>query len=444
MRSGRIQLNGRGSVDYSVNRGEVDTLLTPVLMPAVGNSMEEGIIVAWKVQEGQYVRAGDVLCEIETDKAIMEYESPAEGNVARIVAEVGATVKIREPIAYLSPPNAGLNDAARESSSPTRPESLLQNPSSGAGAAQRISDGDDSRGNASMRSVTLQREFRGSPAARRAARERGIDLSAMPSGSGPGGRILVADVLAWQSNRLAPGLQLSGPPDSGATRSGLSKMRRIIGQRLQESKQTIPHFYVRMTISADRLVSAHKHHQPTLECTLNDWIVLACGRAMAEFDVFRSRLDGDQLVTYAEAHVGIAVALEDGLVVPVVQNVDRHSLATLAAAARDLVDQARRGIVSNAGSGTMTVSNLGMLHVEEFAAIINPPEVAILAVGAIREQVVVKDGWLRPGRVMTMTLSADHRLVDGVIAAKFLAKVRTMLEDPSQLLSADRRNRAQQ
>jgi pyruvate dehydrogenase E2 component (dihydrolipoamide acetyltransferase) len=217
---------------------------------------------------------------------------------------------------------------------------------------------------------------------------------------------------------------------TGVVRKPLSKMRRAIANNLQTSKQTIPHFYVTQTINADPLFSFYRAQKPATGCTLNDVILLAVGKSVFDFPGFRSRIEGNELVELPNANIGVAVSVEDGLVVPVVMAIEGHSLATLPAEARRIVEAGRKGKLENIGKGVFTISNMGMLGVEEFSAIINPPESGILAISAVREAVIVKDGAMRAGRVMTMTLSVDHRVVDGAMAAAFMAKLKQRLENP--------------
>ena len=210
-------------------------------------------------------------------------------------------------------------------------------------------------------------------------------------------------------------------------------MRKAIARNLQASKQSIPHFYMQMTIDAGALHAFYKRQKALYPCTLNDVIVLAAARTVTEFPAFRSRIDGEEVVELPWANIGIAVGLEDGLVVPVVLAADRFELKQLAAETRRLVEAARKGKVEGVGQGVFTITNLGMFGIERFSAIINPPEAAILAVGAIREDVIVREGSMKPGRVMTLTLSADHRIVDGLLAARFLQRLKELLERPEQL-----------
>jgi pyruvate dehydrogenase E2 component (dihydrolipoamide acetyltransferase) len=212
-------------------------------------------------------------------------------------------------------------------------------------------------------------------------------------------------------------------------------MRRAIGLNLQQSKQTVPHFYVRTTIDADPLLTYYREQKSTANCTLNDVIILAVAHNIREFPAVRSQIVGNEIIEYPHANIGIAVGIDDGLVVPVVTDADTLPLARLAAETRRVVDQARKGRLENIGKGHFTISNLGMFGVEEFSAIINPPESGILAVSAAREAVIVENGAMRAGRSMTMTLSADHRIVDGVMAAKFMQRLQAILENPSEELA---------
>ena len=272
--------------------------------------------------------------------------------------------------------------------------------------------------------ITAEGRVKASPAARKVAAERGLSLSDVGVGSGPGGRILSSDLegLAAQGSSI--------PTSGGEIRRPMSKMRRAIGLNLQQSKQTVPHFYVRSTINADPLLKFYRVQKQATHCSLNDIVVLAVGRAMREFPAVRSQIVGNEIIEYPHANIGIAVGIDDGLVVPVVLDVDTLPLSQLAAETKRVVEQARKGRLENIGKGHFTISNLGMFGVEEFSAIINPPESGILAVSAARETVIVEKGAMRVGHQMTMTLSADHRIVDGVMAAKFMQRLRAVLEHP--------------
>jgi len=400
--------------------------ITPLLMPQAGNTMEEGIVLSWRVTEGDDIKVGQVICEIETDKATIEHESPEAGRLARIVAHEGDIVPIKEPIAFLADNDADVDAYVVAMGTATAAETPAPAVAAGGSPAGSGAIVAGARVSADPAPLTAEGRIKASPAARKIAAERGIDLALLGAGSGPGGRILSTDV--QNARALAP-VSTDGQP----IRRPVSKMRRAIGLNLQKSKQTIPHFYVRMTIDADPLFAYYREQKPRTNCTLNDCVVLAVGRAMAEFPAVRSQF-GDEIIEYPHANIGIAVGVDEGLIVPVVLNVDQLTLAQLAVEARRVVENGRNGKLENIGRGNFTISNLGMFGVEEFSAIINPPESCLLAVSAVRETVIVEDGTMRPGRVMTMTLSADHRIVDGVIGAKFLGRLKEILENPEEEL----------
>ena len=413
-----------------MSQSTVAKSVVPLLMPEAGNSMEEGTILQWSVSVGDQIAEGDIVCEIETDKAAIEYESPTAGRLAKIIAEEGDTIAVKEPIAYFADNDADLDQWLDGQASTT---SKPQSNSSAQPSADihQSTAGTPTPTSLETSSKTGTRRA-ASPAARRMAREQGIDLNSVSSGSGPAGRIVSTDL---EGIEIHSPLEVAAATDTSGTRQPLSKMRRTIGNRLQQSKQTIPHFYVRSTVRADGLYATYKQQADATGCTLNDLIVLACGRTLAEFPAFRSRLDGDSLIEEPGSHVGIAVGIDDSLVVPVVLDVQKMSLGQLASRTSQIVKDARDGKVAGMGRGVFTISNLGMFGVEEFSAIINPPEAAILAVAAVREAVIVENGWMRPGRVMTLNLSCDHRVVDGVAGAKFMARLKELLEAPEQLVT---------
>jgi pyruvate dehydrogenase E2 component (dihydrolipoamide acetyltransferase) len=397
--------------------------VVPILMPQAGNTMEEGTVLSWRVKEGDQIQIGQVICEIETDKATMDFESPDAGRLARIVAQVGKPVAIKNVIALLAE-----NDADADS--------YLANQGQLGATTQAVPEVATANGPSRNRyagpaPVTVEGRVKASPAARKLAAERRVVLAAVGSGSGPGGRILSTDLV-----NIEPASVSTTPTIGvGEIRRPLSKMRRAIGLNLQQSKQTVPHFYVRTTIDADALLAFYRERKTAANCTLNDVLVLAVGRAIRDFPAVRSQIVGNEIVEYPHPNIGVAVGVEDGLVVPVVVAVDTFSLSQLAVETRRVVELARKGRLENIGKGHFTISNLGMFGVEEFSAIINPPESGILAVSAAREAVLAKDGAIRVGHQMTMTLSADHRIVDGVMAAKFMQRLQAILEHPGDELA---------
>lgn len=398
----------------------------PILMPLAGNTMEEGTVLEWRVQEGDMIELGQILCEIETDKATMEYESPIAGRLARIVAPLNEPVPVKELIAVVAD-----SDAAADAFLANQGSAVASSP---AASPQKTSTANSTQATQALdRAPAVQDEngrVKASPAARKLAAERGLSLASVGAGSGPGGRILSGDL-----SHATSAAKLAAPVSAEGRRSPMSKMRRAIATNLQHSKQTIPHFYLRLTIDAGPMYSFYKQEKPQAQCSLNDLVVLGVGRAMREFPAVRSQIDGDEIVEFPHANIGIAVGVDEGLVVPVVMNVDTLSLAQLSQESKRVVEAGRKGVLENVGKGNFTISNLGMFDVEEFSAIINPPESGILAVSALRETVIVKKGAMRPGRVMTMTLSADHRIVDGLLAAQFMRRLKTILENPADELS---------
>ncbi len=400
----------------------------PILMPQASNTMEEGILVAWKVSEGDTIEVGQVICELETDKATVEYESPEAGRIARFLLQENEAAAIKEPIALLADRDADVEAylAGRGTAAAGGAASESGSVSPSVSAASASAGVSTSAAVSAPVARTAGGRIKASPAARKLAAARGLDLATLGQGSGPGGRILSGD--------LARAKQAAPAADGQPRRYPMPKMRRAIGLNLQRSKQTVPHFYLSATVNAAALVDYYRARKPHTGCTINDCIVLATGRTMAEFPAVRSQIVENEIVEFPHANIGIAVGVEHGLVVPVVRNVDTLSLDQLANEAKRVVEHARNGKLDNVGHGNFTITNLGMFGVEQFSAIINPPESGILAVGAAREAVIVEDGAIRTGRVMTLTISTDHRIVDGVVAAKFIGRLKEFLEHPDDLL----------
>ena len=409
--------------------------VSPILMPQAGNTMEEGTILSWKVSEGDRIEAGQIICEIETDKATMAFEAPEAGRLAKIVAPEGSTIAVKRPIGLLADDDAAAEAWLRHAESSqaasgqrggSRAAAATTTPPAASGTAAA------SAAPAAPSATTATGRVKASPAARRLAKQRGVVLERIGAGSGPGGRILSTDIEHAPAATAAPAASAPTAPGE-VVRRRMTKMRRAIAQNLTVSKQTVPHFYVRQGIDAEPLLNYYRQVKEHAGCTINDILVMAISRVMQQFPAFRSRLEGEEILEYSQANIGIAVGVDDGLVVPVLPGVDRMDLPTLAAAARSLVENARKGRVDNMGTGTFTISNMGMFGIEDFSAIINPPEAGILAVSAAREQVIVRDGAMRPGRVMNLTLSADHRIVDGMLAAQFMGQLKALLEAPQDI-----------
>ena len=411
--------------------------VTPIIMPQAGNSMEEGTVVKWHVKEGDRITVGQVIFEIETDKANMEVEATDAGRVARIVTPEGGVQKVKEPVAFLSENDVDVPSAGATTELPQKAQKAQNKDVAPAAPSAFVPL-------APSVAISPQGRVKASPAARKLAQEKGLDLASVGAGSGPGGRILSTDLARAAAAGAKPASKVTKPQakeiaplgrltTTDIVRKKMSKMRKAIAANLLQSKQTIPHFYLRSTINADAMMAFYKGEKAKYPCSVNDVVTLACAKAIVEFPALRSKLDQDEIVEYPTVNIGVAVGVQDGLTVPVLMNAHEMNLQQIAAETKRIVENARNGKLEGYGQGNFTITNLGMFGVEEFAAIVNPPEPAILAVGAAREAVIVKDGFMKPGRVMTMTLSCDHRVVDGLLAAKFMARVKELLENPHSL-----------
>ncbi|NLE29954.1 MAG: biotin/lipoyl-binding protein [Phycisphaerae bacterium] len=402
---------------------EMPTSITPILMPKAGQSMEEGTIVSWRVKPGDRIKKGDIIFEIETDKATIEVEAVDEGRLSKIVLPEGGTIEVLQPVAYLAENDVDVERYLASSTvAATGTKAVPVETAPVITAKAAVSQPTASEGG----------RVKASPAARKIAKERGVDLSTVATGSGPGGRILSTDVPAAGAAGAYRPAPAAMPVVSGeGVRKRMSNMRKAIARNLLASKQNIPHFYIKSTIDADPLYRFYKAEKAKYPCSVNDVVVLACAKAIQEFPAFRSQMDNDAIVEFANSNIGVAVGMDEGLVVPVLLGAEQMNLEQISAETKRIANAARGGKIEGMGKGVFTITNLGMFGVEEFSAIINPPEAAILAVGAIREQVIVSNGAMRPGRVMTMTLSADHRIVDGMLAAKFMVRLKEMLESPN-------------
>ncbi len=417
-------------------------MATNIVMPQMGYDMREGTVVKWHKSEGEEVARGEVIADIETDKATVEFEAYTSGVLRRIVANEGVAIPVGELIAIIAgadevidevpeDPPAGSQAEALGAEAPG-PESVAPPPEARAvttpqpAAAPPKRDGD---------------RLRVSPIARRLAQEQGIDL-ALITGTGPGGRIVEKDVLEF-----SPAVTAAVPPSpttNGAALSGervdLSRMRQAIARVTVDSKREAPHFYVTAEVDMGKAMSLRRDLNDALPAenrvSVNDLILKACAIVLGQHPKFNGSFQGDHLRLNSSINIGIAIALEAGLIVPGISNCQDKSLRELAAASKDLIARANSGTLRNEeySGTTFSVSNLGMFEVDSFAAIIFPPHAAVLAVGTVKSQPVVRDGELAIGQVMKATLSTDHRVADGAEAAKFLVEVKKLLESPVSLL----------
>jgi len=391
-------------------------LATEVIMPALGVAQEKGILIRWLKTEGEPVTKGEPLMEVETDKATVEIEAPASGILANVTASPGDEVPVGHRIAVLVTQGEKTPDTALRQPKSQLPEA----PKPAAVQAER---------KIVVEKPRTMKILLASPAARRIAREKGVDLSAC-HGTGPEGAVLAGDVL---QSKPAPS---SVPKEPAGIRETirLTRMRRIVGERMTRSKQTAPHFYISMDVDMTEVVQrrmALKEDSKTLVPTINDFILRAVARALRAFPSLNATFVEQGVQVYADINLGVAVALEDGLVVPVIRNADRLSLEALAQQSQELAEKAQKKklLPLDYEGGTFTVSNLGMLGVDSFVAIINPPQCAILAVGRVAPRVIADEEGMMIRSIMTATLSADHRIVDGAIAASFLQEVKRLLEN---------------
>ena len=432
-------------------------MITKVLMPKLSDAMETGKVIKWLKKEGDAVKGGDVIAEIETDKANVEIEAFGGGVLRKIMVGEGGQVPVGDMIGVIADPADDIGSVATAPS--PRPAAAAPAPS----AAPSTARPDPLPAMESYKSAPATNEVvpmsaapaqtpgrdgrvKASPLARKVAAQSGVDLRLL-QGTGPGGRIVRRDVeTAAAAPRPAAAPAPSRPQFVIPQRSEaefedrpLSAMRAIIAKRMPLSKAPVPHFYVTSEVSMDRAWALRAElngleGQPKVSVT--DMVIKACALALLKNPGVNAQLQGQNLRVFNRAHIGIAVALDEGLITPVLRDCDVKPLAQIAVEARDLAERARGGKLraQEFSGATFSVSNLGMYDVEEFSAIINPPEGAILAVGSVLEKPVAESGQLRVGRRMKMTISCDHRVMDGAMGARFLQDVKRLLEEPLRLL----------
>jgi pyruvate dehydrogenase E2 component (dihydrolipoamide acetyltransferase) len=420
---------------------------TEVVMPKLGADMQEGKIVRWLKKEGDRVKKGEIIAEVETDKADIEMEAYASGVVRKILASEGQVAPVGTVIAVIAEEGEDVSGvlagkapvAAPAPTRPAAPRAEAPAPAEPRAPAERV---------------------KASPLARRLARERGVDVRLL-RGSGPGGRVVRADIeraaapAAPAAAAAAPRPAVAAAPVpaapavavpaavAAAAAAGeavpLTPIRRAIATRMVQSKAPVPHFY--LTLDADmtraqELRASLNAHDETLKLTVTDILLKACALTLPKHPYVNASFAGDKIQFHREVHVGIAVALDDGLITPVLRDVHRRALTQIAREARDLAERARNRKLKadELSGGTFTISNLGMFGIEEFSAIIVPPEAAILAVGAIQDAPVAEEGRVVIRPRLRLTLSCDHRVVDGATGARFLADLKKLLEAPYPLL----------
>lgn len=414
-----------------------------VLMPKMSDTMDEGVIAAWHKKVGETVKSGELLAEVETDKATMDYESYSEGTLLYQGAEAGQAVPVNGVLAIIGEKDADWQTLLKahqqkadgksdEKAEPAKAEAKAPEQEQKAAPAESADESEGDR-------------VKASPLARSMARERGIDLSRV-KGTGDQGRIIKRDIENYKpeaepASAAKAGAPVVLPTVVGEERSeevAVSQMRKTIARRLSESKFSAPHFYLTMEINMDKVVQARKsmNEVSPVKLSFNDIVIKATAAAIRQHPDVNVSWLGDKIRKNQHIHIGVAVAVKDGLVVPVVRFADSKSLSHIGAEVKDLAQKAhdKKLQPSDWEGSTFTISNLGMFGIEEFTAIINPPDACILAVGGIKETAIVKNGVVVPGNVMKVTLSCDHRAVDGATGAAFLQTLKKLLEDPVRIL----------
>ena len=420
---------------------------TVVTMPKMSDTMEEGTLASWQKKVGDEVSSGDILAEVETDKATMELEAYEDGTLLYIGIKEGESVPVDGVIAVIGEKGADYEallqasqgGASKPADAPAPTPAPAETPQPSTPSAAPVVEQASSNG-----------RVKASPLAKKLAKEKGIDISQI-AGSGDGGRIIKRDVESFVPS-AAPQKAVAPSAESPSATVSLpqvvgeesfeevpvSQMRKTIAKRLSESKFTAPHFYLTMEINMDRAIEARKslNDVSPVKISFNDIVIKAVAASLRQHPKVNSSWLGDKIRYNHHVHIGVAVAVDEGLLVPVVRFADNKSLSHIAAEVKDLAGKAKdKKLQPKDWEGnTFTISNLGMFGIEEFTAIINPPDACILAVGGIKQTAIVKDGQLVPGNVMKVTLSCDHRVVDGALGSDFLKTLKSTLEDPIRIL----------
>jgi pyruvate dehydrogenase E2 component (dihydrolipoamide acetyltransferase) len=434
--------------------------LPEVIMPKMGDAMEEGTLVKWLKSEGDEVSEGDPIAEIETDKVTLELEAEDSGTLAQLIADEGQDIPVGEAIAFI----AGEGEDVPERAAGGGAEEAEEEGGEGEAQAQTATEteapeeegGEETAARADGRT---DGHFRASPIVRRLAQENNLDLSRI-EGSGPAGRIIERDVRAAMESgtaqktdgkaeveapeREAAPQVAAAPEPTRAPGTELvepSRMRRVIGERMTQSKQQVPHYYATVEVEMDDLLALRKQLNEQLEeqgikLSINDFVMKAVALALKDFPNLNALWTSEGIELHQQVDLAMAVALEEGLITPVIRDAANKTLSAISAASKDLAKRAREGALKpeEYQGGTVTISNMGMFGVESFAAIINPPQAAIVAVSSIMQRAMFKDDEVAPVSIMKLTLSADHRISNGAEGAQYLAEVKRLLEHPMTLV----------
>ncbi|PYL53566.1 MAG: pyruvate dehydrogenase complex dihydrolipoamide acetyltransferase [Verrucomicrobia bacterium] len=441
-----------------------------IQMPKLSDTMTEGTLVSWKKKKGDKVSAGDVIAEIETDKATMEWESPEDGTLTEIYVEEGGKVNVGDKIAFIGGEG---EEAPKKEEAPEKEDKPKEKPAEAKAEEKEQKKAEAKPAEKKEEKPSEKKEekkaekkpeaekpaakidkgeearVKASPVARRVAAELGVDLASV-NGTGPEGRVTETDVRGAAKSKAAeagvsPAQKQPGrlpPQQAGASRIQLSGMRKIIAQRLVESLGPIPHFYLTIEINAAPLMAAREELKSagegadTSKITVNDFVLKAAVQAAVKVPRVNASFDGDAIVQYADVDLGIAVAIEDGLLTPVIRAAQNKSLREISESVKDLASRARnkRMKPEEFQGGTFTVSNLGGMGIDSFSAVINPPQGFILAVGKVTKVPVIDGDQIVVGNRMSITMSCDHRVIDGALGAEYLEELRHLLENPALLL----------
>jgi pyruvate dehydrogenase E2 component (dihydrolipoamide acetyltransferase) len=444
-------------------------MATPVQMPSLSPTMKEGTITKWLKKEGDKVSSGEAIAEVETDKSNLEIESYEDGHLLKIVVGEDQKAPVGAPIAYIGEKGEKLEAGGAAAAPRAAPAEAQKAPAlapAPAPAAKPAAPAPAPQAAAPAPAAAPGRnEVTGrllaSPLAKKMAREQGVDLAGL-QGSGPQGRIVKRDVEAalTQPRPAAPALRAVPAPAPAApapapakkpafipvpfraervepTARPVSSMRRVISQRMAEVKPGVPHFYLTIEVEMDAAMKV-RDEAKALETrvSVNDLVVKAAAVALRRYPKMNVSLQGDQVLQFSNVDVGVAVAIEDGLITPILRDADQKGLANISAEVRDLAERARNRKLKpeEYSGGSLTISNLGMYGIDQFIAVINPPHAAIVAVGAVSDKVVVRDGQMVVRKMMSVTLSGDHRVIDGAVGAEYLREFKALLEHPMRLL----------
>lgn len=407
-----------------------------IRMPKMSDTMTEGVIVAWHKKVGDDVKSGDILAEVETDKATMELENYVKGTLLHIGIEAGQSVPVDAVIAIVGQKGEDISGLLSNASAPKAEAPKAESSQPKAEESAKTSNDKPQTSNAA------DSRLKASPLAKKMAEDKGVDLSKI-AGSGDNGRIVKRDVENFTPAASGPASKPSITLPSVVGEESyddvaVSQMRKAIARRLSESKNGAPHFYLTMAINMDKVIEARKvmNDISPVKISVNDIVVKAVAASLRLHPKVNSSWMNDKIRMNHHIHVGVAVAIEDGLIVPVVKFADSKSISHISAEVKELAEKAKTKKLqpNEFEGGTFTISNLGMFGIEQFTAIINPPESCILAVGAAKETVIVENGQMKVASIMKVTMSCDHRSVDGAVGSAFLQTLKDMLENPVRLL----------